>query len=36
MGGREGVEVIVASDVGCRCFLGVLGAISGRKCHDNR
>ena len=29
MWGREGVEVIVASEVGWRCFLGVLGGISG-------
>jgi hypothetical protein len=27
MGGREGVDVIVESEVVCRCFLGVFGGI---------
>ena len=35
MGGREGVEVIVESEVVCRCFLGVFGGILAVKCHDS-
>jgi hypothetical protein len=35
MWGREGVEVIVESEVVCRCFLGVFGGILAVKCHDS-